>query len=373
MEPKKRLTKVLIIDGSYMIHRSLKVQELWELKSSKGLRTGGIFGFLRSLNYEFKGYDYYPVVTWDSGLAQRRIDVYEKYKRNHIRTADRLLRHSSNETDLSIQLEETFKEESTLNEAIASIQETLAASRIEAVNKFDEDDYRAQYRRQRDVLINILHSIGVPSIKIGGWEGDDLMTLLTRISEESIVMTDDKDLIQLISPSTQILRPMQKQHLIYEDYLQKQNLSCSRELAIIKAIEGDGSDNIPGVTDGLERKYTVGHVRAQSIAKIILENDEDPERYLKVLRDSGKNYYLGFVQRHEDYLRNMKLVDLSLVPNDDKVIEDIVTEVLARAGKCNYLESAQLLAEQEITSFDLSAFISKMSVLSCKIQSGGDF
>ena len=369
---QKRLSKILIIDGSYMIHRSLKVEELWNLKSSKGLRTGGIFGFLRSLNYEFKGYDYYPVVTWDSGLAKRRVEVYEKYKRNHIRTADKLVRECSNETDLSIRLEESFKDESTLNEAIDSIRETLAASRIETVNKLDEDDYRAQYRRQRDVLIGILHSIGVPSIKNNGWEGDDLMVLLTRIAEESIVMTDDKDLIQLIGPHTQILRPMQKQHLIYEKYLPEQDLRCSRELAIIKAIEGDGSDNIPSVTDGLENKYRVGHVRAKAIAEIILENDEDPDRYLKVLRDSGKNYYMGFVMRHDDYLRNMKLVDLSLVPDDQSVIESIVTEVLSRAGKCNYLEAAQLLAEQDINSFDLSAFISKMSVLSCKIEAGGD-
>lgn len=370
---QKRLSKVLIIDGSYMIQRALNVPELWNLKSSKGLRTGGIFGFLRSLNYEFKGVDYYPVVTWDSGLAKRRTEVYERYKRNHIRTADKLMRECKDETDFSIKLEESFSEESTLNEAIESVRETLAASRIEAVNKMDEDDYRAQYRRQRDILITIMNAIGVPSIKVNGWEGDDLMTLLTRISEESIVMTDDKDLIQLIGPHTQIIRPMQKQHLVYDKYLPEQDISCSRELAITKAIEGDGSDNIPGVTEGLETKYRVGHVRAKQIAKIILENNEDPDKYLKVLRDSGKNYYLGFVQRHDDYIRNMKLVDLSLVPNDESVIETAVTEIMARAGKCNYLSAAQMLAEQEITSFDLSAFISKMSILSCSIKAGGSY
>ena len=203
MEP--RLNKVLIIDGSYMIHRALKVQELWDLKAkSTGLRTGGIFGFLRSLNYEFKGYDYYPVVTWDSGLAQRRVEVYDKYKKHHLRTADRLLHQCSNEADLSIKLEETFQDESTLNEVIRSVRDTLSAGRIETMNKLDEDDYRAQYRRQRDILITILHALGVPSIKINGWEGDDLMVLLTRLSKESIVMTDDKDLIQLISPDVQI-------------------------------------------------------------------------------------------------------------------------------------------------------------------------
>lgn len=338
------------------------------MQSSSGVRTGGVFSFLRSLNFEFKGYDYYPVVTWDSGLSKRRTEVYGKYKRNHLRIADRLLRQSDNETDLSLKLEETFPDESMLNEAIESIRETIAGSRVDQINQIDDDDYRAQYHRQRDVLINILHSIGVPSIKVKGWEGDDLMTLITRISDSSIVMTDDKDLIQLISPTVEILRPMQKQHLVYEDYMKSREYVSSREIAIIKAIEGDASDNIPSVTAGLDRKYCLGHTRAKAVAEIILKCDEDPARYLKVLEESGKNYYLGFVQRHADYLRNMQLVDLSLVPNDQVVIDTIVTEILSRAGRCNYLQAVQLLAEQEITNFDLSTFISKMSVLSCKIK-----
>lgn len=366
-----KLNKILIIDGSYLIHRSLKIQELWDLKTKSGMRTGGIFGFLRSLNYEFRGYDYYPVVTWDSGLADRRVEVYDKYKNAHLRTADRMLRECSDPTDLSIKLEEKFCNESTLNEVIRSVRETMATSKIEDVHRMDPDDYRAQYARQRDLLITILHSVGVPSIKIKGWEGDDLMTLLTRLSRESVVMTDDKDLIQLIAPNVQICRPMAKQNLVYEQYLPEQDYSCSREIAIIKAITGDGSDNIPGVTAGLDRKYTVGFTRARAIAKVILKHNENPDGYLQELRDSGKNYNLGFVQRHEDYLRNMQLVDLSLVPNDQVVLDSIVTEVLAHAGKCNFLEASQLLAQQEITNFDLNGFISKMVVLSCSLKIGG--
>lgn len=194
------------------------------------------------------------------------------------------------------------------------------------------------------------------------------MVLLQRISNQSIIMTDDKDLIQMIAPNTDILRPMQKQHLIYDEYLRDQNMDTPREMVIVKAIVGDGSDNIPGVTSGLERKYSLGDTRARTVAKIILENDEDPSRYIPVLEGMNKNYYKGFIQNHDAYLRNMKLVDLSLVPDDEEVIKNITAEVVNHAGKCNLMSALQLLAEQEITSFDVNGFISKMSVLSCGIR-----
>ena len=378
---KKLLNKVWIIDGSYLLQRSLHVPELWELKSKKtGLRTGGAFGFLKSLNHEFKDLDYYPVVCWDAGLAPWRTSVYPMYKRFHIREAERMIRSKFNlnesayQTEISDQsiideLSQRFKgNSSALEEAIASAKELLTQSRVDNSFLSDPDDFRAQYHRQRGVLINILNSLGVPSIRVNGWEGDDLMVLLQRISNQSIIMTDDRDLIQMIAPNTDIIRPMQKQHLVYNEYLKSENMDSPREMVIIKAISGDGSDNIPAVTSGLERKYSLGATRARTVAKIIIENNEDREKYLPVLEGMNKNYYKGFIMRHDDYIRNMKLVDLSLVPNDENVINNIVGEVTSKAGKCNLMSALGLLAEQEITSFDINSFLSKMSVLSCGIR-----
>ena len=45
-----KYNRVLIIDGSYMLHRTLSQPNNWDLINSKGKRTGGIFGVLRSLN-----------------------------------------------------------------------------------------------------------------------------------------------------------------------------------------------------------------------------------------------------------------------------------------------------------------------------------
>lgn len=365
----KVFNKILIIDGSYLIQRSLNVDSLWNLRSPKtGERSGGIFGFLRSLNYEFKSYDYYPVVCWDAGLSKRRTDVYPKYKRHHLRTVDKLLRKLDpldTEESVTNKLRVEFDDESTINEIVAAVHESMASrNKIE----LDKDDFRIQYGRQRDLLINILNSLGVPSIRVNGWEGDDLMVILSRMSNSSIIMTDDRDLIQMISPDVSILRPMHKEFLTYEKYLQDNDYESSVEIAIKKAIEGDGSDNIPSVTSGLDRKFTVGSKRAKAIAKIIFQNNEDESKYLPILKDLNKNYYEGFISRHNDYIRNMKLVDLRLVDNDEDIINTIYGEVLSVAGKCNFFESSKLLAEQGITSFDLNSFVGKMTLLSSKIK-----
>ena len=82
MKFDKIFNKVLIIDGSYMIHRSLHIPEVFELKCSSGERTGGIFGFLRTLSSELRicG-DYFPVVCFDEGLAPRRLAADPNYKK----------------------------------------------------------------------------------------------------------------------------------------------------------------------------------------------------------------------------------------------------------------------------------------------------
>ena len=36
------LDKVLIVDGSYLIHRALHVEQIFNLKNSKGEGTGGV-------------------------------------------------------------------------------------------------------------------------------------------------------------------------------------------------------------------------------------------------------------------------------------------------------------------------------------------
>lgn len=356
------MIKLLVIDGSYLIHRSLKVPSLWELQNDSHERTGGIFGFLRSLSAEMRSIptDYYPIVCWDKGLDPRRLAIYPEYKQHHLKVAESMTRNGASESEISHALEDKGIDNNTIESVISHIRESVNNHRPEVIKKYDPDDYVVQYHRQRDILIGLLNTMGVPSILVDGWEGDDLQALCTRISDKSVVMTDDRDLIQLISPSVMIFRPMAGELLKYDEYLKDNDYHSSRELVYIKAIVGDGSDNISSVTDGLDRKYRLGDTRAKFVAHVINDNNEDLDKYLPILSDLNKNYYKGFILNHNRFLRNMELVDLSLVKDDESVINYIKSELSDKVGKANLINTIRSLAALNITSFDVNGFISRV-------------
>ena len=90
---KKYLNKVMIVDGSYMLHRALHTPALQELRTSTGMKSGGVFGTLRILQAEIKKFPgYFPIFCFDKGLAERRTQLYPDYKANRERkVADQLL------------------------------------------------------------------------------------------------------------------------------------------------------------------------------------------------------------------------------------------------------------------------------------------
>lgn len=371
---EKKFSKLFIIDGSYLIHRQLHVPEMYELRAkNSGQRTGGIFGFLNSLNHEIKTIDAQIVVTWDSGLSPRRVAVYNDYKRNKDRTIDRILHKCSTEEEAQQKLKELENlTPGSIEEMQKSIHDMMQAQNREKwleASKTD-NEYPLEYHRQRNLLIEILNNLGVPSLKYNNWEGDDLITLLTRMSYESVVMTDDKDMIQLVAPNVSIRRPMHKDTLTYDEYMKEEGFDSIREFTILKAISGDGSDNIPSVTSDCERKYSLagGGARGKYVAKLICSSGENPEVYLKELVNTGKNYYKGFVENHDNFIRNMKLVDLSLVEDDEDIVKAMVSEIQSKAGKCNLMNAMSLIGAQEITTFDVNGFIPKINLLSATLE-----
>lgn len=363
---QKVFNKICIIDGSYMLHRNLKIPEIFELKNKKGQRTGGVFGFLRSLNSALKSADYYPVICWDSGLSDRRLRVYPDYKSNLSKSHDY---HLNDVAKYLVDHPGDQPPEKLSDTDLDTVKEKITYL-IENRRKFgttqDESDYMYQYRTQRGMIIDICNSLGIPSLKFSGWEGDDIITVISRMSMRSVIITDDRDMIQLLSPSTDVNRVVNNQYLTYNEYLSSNNMTSIREMVIIKAIEGDGSDNIPSVTSELEeRKYRVGGTTAAKIAKVIIENNEDPNKYLPVCKDypgRDHNKFLGFTKCHDKYLRNMELVDLSLVDNDYDIVDNIVAEVKSHIGKSNFMSSLSKLGELDIVNVDVNSIIGKVTL-----------
>lgn len=307
---QKYLNKVLIIDGSYMMHRAGHTPSLQELCTSTGVKSGMIFGFLRILQSEIKKFSgYFPVVCWDKGLSERRTKLYPDYKANRKRLS----------------------------------ADSLVAAGVVG----EEDEYLVEYHKQRDDLIQLLKYLGIPSLIISGWEGDDLQYLVSQVVEDGVVLSDDKDMIQLVSPSIKIRRTMNDETISWEE---SDPYYRHPHFTIVKSICGDGSDNIPKVANGL------GWKGADQIASIIDkcesfdEYKETLEKY--VSENSGRLIpkIKSLLSNWDQFVINYNLTDLRLVEPPEGFEMMIKDLILGVVGKPNVMKAYSLVGKYEMTT-----------------------
>lgn len=164
-----------LIDGSYLLNRCVFVESA-NLSNDDGLFTGGIYVFLASLFNITEDTD--AIITLDESECKWRKELYPDYK------ADR--RHRK---------EELSKEELERQEKIHTT---------------------------RDLAKKILPTLGIPLVKLDGWEGDDVLFRLAEkfreMGEEVTVVSDDSDYFQFVLNGTKILRPMAEQLITFDNF-----------------------------------------------------------------------------------------------------------------------------------------------------------
>lgn len=106
----------------------------------------------------------------------------------------------------------------------------------------------------------ILRTFSVPTFEKEGYEADDIIGTLSRLAPqkqilpeiEIIILSGDLDNLQLINPQTKVylLRKGVKDVILYDENLVKEKFQglSPEQLLDFKALKGDPSDNIPGVT-----------------------------------------------------------------------------------------------------------------------------
>lgn len=284
--------RVMIYDGSYLLHRNLSQPNQWEMINSKGKRTGGIYGVLRSIIKESKDYNFYPVVIFDGGLSKRRLDIYPNYKKNIERQA--LLE---------------CKDEDLTEEQLFDLE------------------FRREYSTQRNDLMQLLPLFGIPTIRINDWEGDDLIYILSKMSRNSIVVSDDKDLIQLVyeddNRRCKIRRPM-KEEIWNIDTLKEKNMDINEYIGC-KCIVGDPSDNIPSACFQVGEKTAPGlyELYTKSLNIGFPKDEEDLTKKCKDFNIPKRKAYLNF--NEDQFLTNVLLTDLKLI--DEDVTEDVINNI----------------------------------------------
>lgn len=120
-----------------------------------------------------------------------------------------------------------------------------------------------ELRPQFGHVRHLMDLFNIPVFEISPYEADDVLGTLCRIAEEhkteTIVLTGDTDMLQLVSPWVRVLLTYSVQrHTTYDEKAVKERYGNLGPESVpdIKALEGDSSDNIPGVP-GVGKKTAI--------------------------------------------------------------------------------------------------------------------
>ncbi len=134
-------------------------------------------------------------------------------------------------------------------------------------------------------LKELLTLLGYRLVECEGYEADDILGTLaascTKNGNECVIATGDRDSLQLVSESVTVRIAATKggkpEVTLYDEAAVMEKYGVSpKQLIDIKAIQGDTSDNIPGVT-GIGEKGAIELVSRFGSLDNIYKNIESPE------------------------------------------------------------------------------------------------
>lgn len=217
------MNKIVLLDSNSLIHRAYHA--LPSLNNSKGQATGAIYGFLNIL-----------------------LSIIKKENPTHIAAA----------FDLK---GDTFR-----NEMYKEYKATRKPMDVELASQFEP-------------IKKLLRLMGIKIVEREGYEGDDILgTLAKRFDEDTIIITGDRDIFQLVADTTRIYWTKKGISEIEEIDLDKLKEMGFTPKSYIdyKALRGDPSDNIPGIV-GVGEKTAISLLeKYKTLDEVLIRADEIP-------------------------------------------------------------------------------------------------
>lgn len=229
------MVKVLILDGSHCLYRSWYAVP--PMSSEDGRPTNAVHGFLAILSRAIDEFQPDQVlVAWDRGKPAYRKEALEKYKA-------------------------------------------------------DRPPMDPAMKAQFPLIHGVLEAMGLPQLSVDGWEADDVLGSLTRLvaeaGGETVVLSGDKDLLQLVDASTIQARPANGGGFnLYDEAAVEAEFGIPPCCYVdFVALKGDPSDGIPGVT-GIGAKGAAKLIAEyRSLENLLAHADEVPGRNGQLLRE----------------------------------------------------------------------------------------
>ena len=118
-------------------------------------------------------------------------------------------------------------------------------------------DYKANRSEPPDELVpqfalvrDATNALGLPAIEMAGFEADDIIASYARLATEAkmdcVIISSDKDLMQLVNPHVSMLDPMKQRPIGADEVVEKFGVTPDRVIDV-QALAGDSTDNVPGV------------------------------------------------------------------------------------------------------------------------------
>ncbi len=191
---KKANEKLILVDGSGYIFRAYYA--LPPMNNPEGIPINAVFGFTNMMVKLIEDFNPREIcVLFDFGRETFRNEIYADYKANRTTPPEDLI-------------------------------------------------------PQFDLIKQASRSIGLPTIEMEGFEADDLIATFVqkakKTNKEVIIVSSDKDLMQLVAKDVLMLDPMK--NIWIDENKVKEKFGVSPDKVIdVQALAGDSSDNIPGV------------------------------------------------------------------------------------------------------------------------------
>src|ERR1035438_3804371 len=159
-------------------------------------------------------------------------------------------------------------------------------------------------RRQIPYIRRALEALRIPILEAEGFEADDVIGTLAREAaqqqHEVFIVSGDKDMMQLVTPTVKILNP-QKDNLILDPAKVVEVLGVPPEKVIdVMALRGDAVDNIPGAP-GIGDKGSVDLIVEFGSLDAVLERTSEVKR---------KSYRESLEQNRDAVLLSKELVTI---------------------------------------------------------------
>ena len=186
--------KLVLIDGSGYIFRAFHA--LPPMTRGDGTPVNAVFGFTKMLLKLIDDLQPHSVaVIFDAGRVTFRNEIYSDYKANRTDPPDELV---------------------------------------------------PQFALVRDAA----YAMSLPVIEMAGFEADDVIATYAKLARaqgrQTIIVSSDKDLMQLVNDDVEMLDPMKQRRIGKDEVFEKFGVGPEHVIDV-QSLAGDSTDNVPGV------------------------------------------------------------------------------------------------------------------------------